>query len=117
MSWETNGRLLSDFREPRLTYDRVTLKIMSPSSGHERYNRTAEQVVEGLAVEPDVHIDSLGSAAFRHGDLDRGFNHDPCFYIRNATGVRGKKRIDIGIDIGIDPPPDLVIEIDITALR
>lgn len=114
VSWETYERLLADLRDssaPRLTYDRGTLEIMSPSSEHERYNRTAAQIVEELAVEMDVHIDSLGSTTFRREDLDRGFEPDSCFYIGNAAGVRGKKRVDLSTD----PPPDLVIEIDITS--
>lgn len=114
VSWETYERLLADLRDssaPRLTYDRGTLEIMSPSSEHERYNRTAAQIVEELAVEMDVHIDSLGSTTFRREDLDRGFEPDSCFYIQNEEQVRGKDRIDLAVD----PPPDLVIEIDITS--
>lgn len=114
VSWETYERLLADLRDssaPRLTYDRGTLEIMSPSSEHERYNRTAAQIVEELAVEMDINIDSLGSTTFRREDIDRGFEPDSCFYIGNAAGVRGKKRIDLSTD----PPPDLVIEIDITS--
>jgi Uma2 family endonuclease len=113
VSWETYERLLADLQDssaPRMTYDRGTLEIMSPSSEHERYNRTAAQIVEELAVEMNVNIDSLGSTTFRREDIDRGFEPDSCFYIRNAASVRGKKRIDLGVD----PPPDLVIEIDIT---
>lgn len=114
VSWETYERLLADLQDssaPRLTYDRGTLEIMSPSSEHERYNRTAAQIVEELAVEMDINIDSLGSTTFRREDIDRGFEPDSCFYIRNAARVRGKKRIDLSDD----PPPDLVIEIDITS--
>ena len=36
---------------------------------------------------------------------------DDCFYIQNEALIRGKKRIDLSID----PPPDLAIEIDITS--
>src|SRR5438045_1012466 len=114
VSWETYERLLADLQDssaPRMTYDRGTLEIMSPSSEHERYNRTAAQIVEELAVEMDLNIDSLGSTTFRREDIDRGFEPDSCFYIRNAVRVRGKKRIDLTVD----PPPDLVIEIDITS--
>lgn len=34
-----------------------------------------------------------------------------CFYIQNAESVRGKDEIDLASD----PPPDLIIEIDITS--
>jgi Uma2 family endonuclease len=112
--WETYERLLADLQDssaPRLTYDRGTLEIMSPSSEHERYNRTIAQVVEELAVEMEIDLDNLGSTTFRREDLDRGFEPDSCFYIQNATRVRSKKRIDLTTD----PPPDLVIEVDITS--
>jgi Uma2 family endonuclease len=114
VSWETYEHLLADLQDssaPRLTYDRGTLEITSPSSEHERYNRTAAQIVEELAVEMDLNFDNLGSTTFRREDIDRGFEPDSCFYIQNAARVRGKKRIDLIAD----PPPDLVIEIDITS--
>jgi Uma2 family endonuclease len=113
VSWETYVRLLADLQDssaPRLTYDRGTLEIMSPSSEHERYNRTVARIVEELAVERNVNFDSLGSTTFRRDDIDRGFEPDSCFYIQNAGRILGKKRIDLTVD----PPPDLVIEIDIT---
>lgn len=40
-----------------------------------------------------------------------GVEADDCFYIQNEAVIRGKKRIDLTID----PPPDLTIEIDITS--
>ena len=114
VSWNTYERLVMDLNDscaPRLTYDRGTLEIMSPSSEHERYNRTIAQIVEELAVEMNLDFDGLGSTTFRREDLDQGFEPDSCFYIQNVTGIRRKKRIDLAVD----PPPDLIIEIDITS--
>jgi Uma2 family endonuclease len=114
VSWNTYERLLMDLNDscaPRLTYDRGTLEIMSPSSEHERYNRTIAQIVEELAVEMNLDFDALGSTTFWREDLDRGFEPDSCFYIQNVTAIRRKKRIDLAVD----PPPDLIIEIDITS--
>ena len=42
--------------------------------------------------------------------MARGFEPDTGFYIQHAEQVHGKEEIDLDID----PPPDLVIEIDIT---
>jgi Uma2 family endonuclease len=42
---------------------------------------------------------------------ESGIEPDYCFYIDNWQAVSGKKRIDWGQD----PPPDLVIEIDVTS--
>ena len=40
-----------------------------------------------------------------------GVEADQCFYIQNEAAIRGKKRLDLTID----PPPDLALEIDITS--
>ncbi len=114
VSWETYERLLADLTNnsaPRLTYDQGTLEIMSPSSEHERYNRTISLLVEALAEEMNRDVDNLGSTTFRREDSERGFEPDSCFYFRAAAQVRGKARIDLATD----PPPELLIEIDLTS--
>jgi Uma2 family endonuclease len=44
-------------------------------------------------------------------DLRKGLEPDECYYIQNELAVRGK---DV-IDLTIDPPPDLAIEVDSTS--
>ena len=114
VSWETYEKLLADLADssaPRLTYDRGELEIMSPTPEHEKLNRMLADFVGALAEELDIDTENLGSSIFRRGDLERGFEPDSCFYIQNANRVRGKSRLDLTVD----PPPDLVIEIDITS--
>ena len=114
MSWETYEMLLEDLAgrsAPRLTYDRGQLEIMSPTPEHERLNRMINLIVDIVAAELDIRVDVLGSTTFRRQDIDRGFEPGSCFYVAKADRVRGKKRIDLGKD----PAPDLVIEIDITS--
>jgi Uma2 family endonuclease len=114
VSWETYERLLEDLSDcsvPHLTYDRGRLEIMSPTQEHEELNRTINSIVETVAVELDVRVRVLGSSTFKRKDLKRGFEPDSCFYVKSAESIRGKKRLDLSID----PPPDLVIEIDITS--
>lgn len=111
--WETYERLLADFENssaPRLAYDRGTLEIMSPLPEHEEANRAIALLVEVVAEEWSMDVRNLGSTTFRREDLARGFEPDSCFYIRNAERIGGKTRLDLRTD----PPPDLVIEIDIT---
>lgn len=43
--------------------------------------------------------------------MAQGIEPAQCFYIRNEAAVRGKKRLDMAID----PPPDLALEIDVTS--
>jgi len=63
-------------------------------------------VSEELAVE----WRNFGSTTFKRKDLQRGFEPDSCFYFKNEARMRGKKRLDLSRD----PPPDLVLEVDIT---
>jgi Uma2 family endonuclease len=114
IGWNTYERLLADHENnsaPRFTSDRGELEIMSPSPEHEAYNRSIALLVEFLAAELGIDVYNLGSTTFRREDLERGFEPDSCFYIENEERVRGKARIDLDVD----PPPDLVIEIDITS--
>lgn len=114
VSWKTYEHLLADHESssaPRFAYDRGMLEIMSPSTEHEEYNRTIALLVEVVAEELSVDVRNVGSMTFRREDLERGFEPDSCFYIQNEEHVGGKAQIDLLVD----PPPDLVIEIDITS--
>ncbi|MDQ3685378.1 MAG: Uma2 family endonuclease [Acidobacteriota bacterium] len=114
ISWETYERLLTDLEDcsvPHLTYDRGRLEIMSPTPKHEDLNRSVEVLVNLLAAEFNMNARGLGSTTFRRADLKRGFEPDSCFYFQNEPLIRGKNRLDMTVD----PPPDLVVEIDITS--
>jgi Uma2 family endonuclease len=111
--WETYESLLSgrgDNRVPRFTYDRGMLEIMSPSSEHESISYYIGLLVAVFAEEAGLDVYGVGSTTFKRTDVQRGFEPDACFYVQNAESIRGKSRIDLDVD----PPPDLVIEVDIT---
>ena len=112
ISWQTYETLLAEIgdRQIRLTYNRGNLKIMVPSPEHEVYKRVIGRFVETLAEELEVRIEPLGSTTFKRPELI-GAEPDDCFYIQNASAIKGKKRLDMSQD----PPPDLVVEIDITS--
>jgi Uma2 family endonuclease len=114
VSWETYESLLADHadaRSPRFTYSEGMLEIMSPSSEHEELNDVMATIADIIAEEQQVEFKSLGSTTFRRRDLSRGTEPDSCFYIQNVERIRGKKEIDLRVD----PPPDLVIEVEITS--
>jgi Uma2 family endonuclease len=114
VSWATYQRLLDDFKESHaahFAFDRGVLEIMVLSTKHERPNRTLALLVEVLAEELNMDIQRLGSTTFAREDLAKGFEPDSCFYIQNEARIRGKEEVDLAVD----PPPDLVIEIDITS--
>ncbi|MBE9160945.1 MULTISPECIES: Uma2 family endonuclease [Microcoleaceae] len=112
ISWQTYENLLAEIgdRQIRLTYNRGNLEIMVPSPEHERFKEVLGRFVEILAEELDVKIEPLGSTTFKRPELS-GAEPDKCFYIQNLSAIKGKKRIDMDRD----PPPDLVVEIDITS--
>jgi Uma2 family endonuclease len=113
-SWETYQRLMKErgeSRVPRFAYDRGELEIMSPSTEHESIAYYIGLLVAMFAEEAGVDLYGAGSTTFDREDLGRSFEPDACFYVQNAERVRGKPRIDLGLD----PPPDLLIEVDITS--
>src|SRR5208337_4756087 len=113
VSWETYESLLADHADassPRFTYSEGMLEIMSPSLEHEKLNQVLATIADLVAEEQEIEFENLGSTTFRRQDLDRGTEPDSCFYIQNVERIRGKKEIDLRVD----PPPDLVIEIEIT---
>lgn len=113
-SWETYERLMEErgeSRVPRFAYDHGELEIMSPSTEHESIAYYIGLLVAVFAEETKGDLYGAGSTTFGREDLERGFEPDACFYVQNAEHVRGKRRIDLGVD----PPPNLVIEIDITS--
>jgi len=114
VSWETYNRLLVEHGEQsntRFNYDQGTLEIMVLSAEHERLKHTLATLVELLAGELGIDVDGVGSTTFRREDLARGFEADAAFYGQNAAAVANKSRIDLTED----PPPDLVIESDVTS--
>lgn len=115
VAWDTYERLLADHvnsSAPRFTYDRGELEILSPSPEHERDNRKLALLVEIVALELATEIDNVGSMTFKSHELLRGFEPDSGLYIQSESRIRGKAQIDLSVD----PPPDLIIEIEATRL-
>jgi Uma2 family endonuclease len=68
-------------------------------------------MVETMTEELGIPIRSGGSTTLRNQLKDRGLEPDECYYVANERAVRGRKRIDLSVD----PPPDLAIEVDISS--
>jgi Uma2 family endonuclease len=112
VDWALYESLLSKLAESqiRLTYSGGTLEIMSPSPSHERWSRLFFRVVDIASEEFGIEIVALGSTTFRREQLAKGLEPDECFYVANAAKILGKREIDLRVD----PPPDLAIEIDVS---
>ena len=94
-----------------MTYDEGRLELMSPLRQHENIGRLIGRIVETYTEVKNIEIHTVGSTTFLHKPLQRGFEADESYYIEHAELIRKKKR---KLDLAIDPPPDLVIEVEIT---
>jgi Uma2 family endonuclease len=101
--------ILGESRSTQITFDRGILEITMPLEEHEFSGRLIELFVRILVVELGLKIKTMGSTTLDRSDLDRGAEPDNAYYIQNQPLVAGRK-----VDLAIDPPPDLVVEVDIT---
>ena len=112
-TWETFERLLADAGEcrgTRFTFDQGVLEITMPSQKHETLIKTIEMVIDALIDELELDFFGTRSTTFKRPDLEKGFEADSSYYFENADQVDGKEKIDLTKD----PPPDLIIEVDVT---
>jgi Uma2 family endonuclease len=109
ISWQFYERLLEELndRPIRVTYDNGRLEIMRPVLPHELWRKRLGIMIGLMAVELDIEMEPLGQTTFKREDLEKGFEPDECYYIQHAEAVRGKDRLDLTID----PPPDLAVEV------
>ena len=102
--------LLPDNPRFRLSYDQGTLQIMTLSPRHERLKSLFAHLLAVLTEELNLNLAGLGSTTFRLAEAARGLEPDDCYYIYQAERMAGQDTIALATD----PPPDLVVEVDIS---
>ena len=112
LDWDRYRRIAAALsgRHVRLTYDGGNLEFMTISAAHAHLSRLLAQFVVVLTEELGLPRRSFGDMTCDREDLDRGLEPDECFYITNEPAVRGRDELDLTVD----PPPDLMIEIDLS---
>jgi Uma2 family endonuclease len=111
IAWEIFEALgASDCASTRFAYDKGVLEIMSPSVEHEWFHRIWGQVVETVTEELNIPRLSAGATTLKLPLEKRGLEPDECYYLAHERQMRGKR----DIDLSVDPPPDLAIEVDIS---
>lgn len=112
VSWEVYQAL----RQPeennhlRMTYDRGDLEIMSPQRKHGKIVSLLALMIYEWTRRHRIKIESGGNMTCDRADLERGLEPDLCYWIAQQAAVRGKDRIDLLVD----PPPDLALEVDVS---
>jgi Uma2 family endonuclease len=112
-SWEDFCQLRDsrgDGSIPRLKYRHGEILLMSPLPRHGREASLIADIIKVLLDSQDRSYESFTPITMELPQVS-GIEPDYCFYIDNWQAVVGKDRIDWQVD----PPPDLVIEIDVTS--
>ncbi len=114
ISWEFYEKVLEDYKGSNavhFAYDDGFLEVEVPLSKHEIPIGILSDIVTTICVESETDFVNVGSTTFRKQAKEKGCEPDTAFYIQNEKSVRGL----IEIDLSKDPPPDLVIEVDVTS--
>jgi Uma2 family endonuclease len=97
-------------RNIRCNYNGVDLELMTISPEHERAKSLLGRLLEALTEEMDIDVAGFGSMTCRRQDLAHGFEPDECYWIAHEPQVRSSDHIDLTRD----PPPDLMLEVEIS---
>lgn len=114
VKWEDFEDILEDLgeeRSTRIAYEDRTLEIMTPLPEHERSKEVISDLLKALLEELETEFLTLGSTTFKNELMTKGIEADNCFYIDNEAAVRDKERLDLSVE----PPPDLALEIDVNS--
>ena len=95
---------------PRIKYRDGEVILMSPLPQHGRDTSLIADIIKTLLDHIKREYDAFTPITMEL-PLISGIEPDYCFYIDNWLTVSGKKRINWSVD----PPPDLVLEIDVTS--
>jgi len=113
--WAVYTRLadVRDEKRPgvKIIYDRGRIELMSPKIQHEQPHFRLGMVVMVLAEELEMELRNAGAMTLRRERVEQGLEADESFYIAHFAEVKG---VD-NIDLTVHPPPDIVIEIDLTS--
>lgn len=114
VNWSKFEEILQELGEKRVNrvaYFQNKLEIRMPLPEHEFDKEIIGDMVKLLLEELEVERECYGSSTFKRKDMAAGIEPDNCFYIQNYRLMIGKRRLDLTVD----PPPDLAIEVDVTS--
>ncbi len=114
IDWQQFESILNDLgekRRTRIAYLDGVLEIVMPLPEHEKIKVLISYFVQVLLDELGIDFEGYGSTTFKAKAKRAGLEPDECFYIQNNVAMRGIRKLDMAID----PPPDLAIEVDVTS--
>ncbi len=102
---------LGEHRASRVAYHQGILEIRMPTPEHEVDKELIGDLIKILLEELEIDCECFGSTTFKQTTMGSGIEPDQCFYIQNHLQMRGKRRVNLNVD----PPPDLALEVDVTS--
>ena len=113
VKWQTYEQMLSDQADIsglHVYYNNGNLEIMTESLKHGETASLLGLIVALLAETLEIEFTPTGNTTYKREKSKAGFEGDGSFYFKNSDAMRGK----VKVDLKIDPPPELVIEVDVT---
>lgn len=114
VDWNFYEQILEEYKGSNavhFAYDDGFLEVEVPLFEHERPTEILRDLITTICLEKEIDFINAGSTTFRKRAKAKGCEPDSAFYIQNEIRIRGLKQLDLKQD----PPPDLVIEVDVTS--
>jgi Uma2 family endonuclease len=114
VSWEEYEQLtdeLVDRSGVRVSFYEGTLEIMTTSTEHDFYEDLLQDLIRFLSVRLNFRFRSFGRATMKKSGRQTGKEPDGCYFIKSCALIGRRKHLDFEHD----PPPDIAVEIDLTA--
>jgi len=106
--YQTLCQQRGDASIPRMKYRTGEVLLMAPLPKHGRDASLIADIIKVLLDHQGCEYDSFTPVTMELPQ-ESGIEPDYCFYIDHWQAISGKERIDWRVD----PPPDLVLEIDV----
>ena len=112
VGWDEYEELLGAVGEAKglhISYDEGTMQIMTLSALHENYQFRINDLVRVTSLRLRIKVLCFGSATMRKRAKLKGVEPDLSFYVQGAAAIGSRT----DLDFSVDPPPDIVVEIDL----
>lgn len=105
----------------RMSYLDGSVEQMTIGPRHEGYKRILARMIDYIIMELGIATWPLGSTTFQRASNRRGVEPDDCYYLASMDGLAeylaGPTRDseDAPVDLDLAPPPDLVVEVELSS--
>lgn len=113
VGWDEYEQLLEELgHRPgvHVSYDRGTLELMTTSTEHEFYGAYLHDLIRMTTFRLGIQQRAFGRATMKKSKALAGKEPDGCYYFKSFS-LLGRK---IRLDFAHDPPPDVVVEVDLS---